>query len=125
MKEELIEELKNFKTKLNSIDARYETIKENGFEHIKHISTLREIEIILIHIQNRVDRFYTKEYQYNVALKNLTQYLNAFKKFYGEIKNMGIAMEDCKQRIIGIIEGIIEELQKYDFPSDKDPKFNL
>lgn len=124
MKEKLIEELKKFKADLTSIDARYETINQTGFEHKKHIDTLREIEIIMIHIHNRVDRFYTKEFQYHRTLNDLSQYLNALKMYFGEIPPGGLSMEDCKLRLISVLDGIINELEQYDLPSNADPKFD-
>ena len=124
MKEKLIEELKKFKVALTAIDARYETIKEQRFEHKKHIDTLREIETIMVDIRNRVDRFYTKEFQYNKTLNDLSQYLNALKMFYGEIPPGGLSMEDSKLRLISVLDGIINELEQYDLPSSADPKFD-
>ena len=124
MKEKLIKDLKEFKNKLAEIDAKYDTIKEDGFEHKKHIDTLRSIDSILINIRNRTDRFYTKDYEYNRKLSDLDSYLNALKVFYGEIPPGGLSMEDCRLRIIEIVKGMINELEKYDIPSDKDPKYD-
>ena len=124
MKEKLIEELKKFKADLTAIDALFVNIWEQTSEHKKHIDKLREIETLMVDIRNRVDRFYTKEFQYNKTLNDLSQYLNAFKMFYGEIPPGGLSMEDCRLRLIAVLDGIINELEQYDLPSSADPKFD-
>jgi len=124
MKEKIIEELKVFKDKLSEIDANYNSIFESNNEHKIQIETLRNIEIILTDIRSKVGRFYTKNYIYNNELKNISDYLLPYKSYFGEIFFGGISMEDCRLRIIKILEGMINELEKYGIPSKNDIKFD-
>lgn len=124
MKEKLITELNEFKNALSIIDARHSTIWEADNEHKKHFETLRSIDTILTNIRNRIDRFYSKGFQYNKELADLSKYLLAYRVFFGEFYPGCLSMEDCKLRVISILEGIVIELENYDIPSKKDPKFD-
>jgi len=125
MKEKLIEEFKGFQINLKGIDANYNNIRENNSEHKKHSDTLRNIELILSDILNRINRFYTEKYQYFIELDQISKILKDFRVYYGETHMyLGLTMEDCKIRIIGILDGIINELTLYDTPSNSDLKFN-
>jgi len=126
MTKKLLEEFSVFQEKLKVINAQYENIKEDNFEHKKHLTTLREIEMILVDIRYRIDRFYSERYQYRKELEKIASALIGFRVYYGELHiSFGLTMDDCRVRIIKILEGMFKELEFYGLPSENDPKFDL
>lgn len=123
MKKELTAHLQEHISELNNIDASFNAIWEQNQQHQKHFDALNNLEKILTDVLNKIDRFYTPAYAYNRALNEISEILRRFHAIFIERIPGQLSMEECRLRILGILEGMIKELVSFDVPSKNDPKF--